>query len=68
MPAADEIALPRWVEALVAFMQRSSAHLTDYFKLPIDAVRRKSVEKYRFEPRPVPLARGGGGCEEFLFE
>ena len=38
MPADDEKALPRWVEALVAFMQRNSAHLTDYFKLPIDAV------------------------------
>ena len=38
VPADDEKALPRWVEALVAFMQRNSAHLTDYFKLPIDAV------------------------------
>jgi KUP system potassium uptake protein len=26
------------VEALFAFMQRNSAHLTDYFRLPIDAV------------------------------
>jgi KUP system potassium uptake protein len=34
----DEKALPRWVEVLVAFMQRNSAHLTDYFKLPIGAV------------------------------
>jgi KUP system potassium uptake protein len=30
----DEKALPRWVEVLVAFMQRNSAHL----KLPIGAV------------------------------
>ena len=38
MPADDEKALPRWVEALVAFMQRNSVHLTDYFKPPIGAV------------------------------
>ena len=38
VPADDEIALPRWVEALVAFMQRNSVHLTDYFKPPIGAV------------------------------
>ena len=34
----DEKALPRMVEALFAFMQRNSAHLTEYFRLPIDAV------------------------------
>ena len=34
----DEKALPRWVEALFAFMQRNSAHLTEYFKLPVEAV------------------------------
>jgi KUP system potassium uptake protein len=34
----DGKALPRWVEALFALMQRNSAHLTDYFKLPPDAV------------------------------
>jgi KUP system potassium uptake protein len=34
----DEKALPRVVEALFAFMQRNSAHLTEYFRLPIDAV------------------------------
>jgi KUP system potassium uptake protein len=34
----DTKALPRWVEALFAAMQRNSAHLTDYFKLPPDAV------------------------------
>jgi KUP system potassium uptake protein len=36
--AGDERALPRWVEALFAVMQRNSTHLTDYFKLPVDAV------------------------------
>jgi len=29
---------PRWLEALFAFMQRNSSHLTDYFRLPSDAV------------------------------
>jgi len=38
VPAADEKALPRWVEALFAVMQRNSAHLTDYFQLPGEAV------------------------------
>jgi KUP system potassium uptake protein len=38
VPGDDAKALPRVVEALFAFMQRNSAHLTDYFKLPIDAV------------------------------
>ena len=38
VPGDDEKALPRWVEALFAFMQRNSAHLTDYFRLPVDAV------------------------------
>jgi KUP system potassium uptake protein len=37
-PRDDTKALPRWVEALFALMQRNSAHLTDYFKLPPDAV------------------------------
>ena len=37
-PRDDTKALPRWVEALFALMQRNSAHLTDYFKLPADAV------------------------------
>jgi KUP system potassium uptake protein len=36
--ADDERALPRWVEALFALMQRNSAHLTDYFRLPVEAV------------------------------
>jgi KUP system potassium uptake protein len=34
----DAKTLPRWVEAAFAFMQRNSAHLTDYFRLPVDAV------------------------------
>ena len=38
VPADDRRALPRWIEALFAFMQRNSAHLTDYFRLPVDAV------------------------------
>jgi len=38
VPSDDKKALPRVIEALFAFMQRNSAHLTDYFRLPIDAV------------------------------
>jgi KUP system potassium uptake protein len=34
----DRMGLPRWVEALFAAMQRNSTHLSDYFKLPPDAV------------------------------
>ena len=34
----DHQGLPRWVEALFAVMQRNSSHVTDYFKLPRDAV------------------------------
>jgi KUP system potassium uptake protein len=37
-PRDDAKALPRWVEAMFALMQRNSTHLTDYFKLPTDAV------------------------------
>jgi KUP system potassium uptake protein len=55
VPADDEIALPRWVEALVAFMQRNTAaHLTDYFKLPIDAVvenRSRNIDLSRDQSR-----------------
>ena len=36
--AEDGKALPRWVEALFALMQRNSARLVDYFRLPRDAV------------------------------
>ena len=38
MPDKDDKALPRVAEALFAFMQRNSAHLTEYFRLPVDAV------------------------------
>ena len=37
-PRDDVAALPRWVEAVFAAMQRNSARLTDYFRLPPDAV------------------------------
>jgi potassium transporter len=37
-PRGDAAALPRWVEALFALMQRNAAHFTDYFTLPPDAV------------------------------
>jgi KUP system potassium uptake protein len=38
MPRDGTKALPRWVEAMFAAMQRNSAHLTNYFRLPADAV------------------------------
>ena len=38
VPDEADKALPRVVEALFAFMQRNSAHLTEYFRLPMDAV------------------------------
>ena len=38
LPRDDAKGLPRWVEAVFALMQRNSAHLTDYFKLPPDEV------------------------------
>jgi KUP system potassium uptake protein len=38
VPDEDDKALPRVAEALFAFMQRNSAHLTEYFRLPMDAV------------------------------
>ena len=34
----DGKGLPRWLEAMYAFMQRNSAHVTDYFQLPADTV------------------------------
>jgi KUP system potassium uptake protein len=34
----DGKGLPRWVEAMFAFMQRNSLHVTDYFRLPADTV------------------------------
>ncbi|MDR3529960.1 MAG: potassium transporter Kup [Rhodopila sp.] len=30
--------LPRFVEAMYSFLQRNSAHVTDYFRLPVDTV------------------------------
>jgi KUP system potassium uptake protein len=38
VPSEDKNKLPRWVEALFAVMQRNSGHVSDYFKLPRDAV------------------------------
>ena len=38
VPSDDEKRVPRWLEALFAAMQRNSAHVSDYFKLPRDAV------------------------------
>jgi KUP system potassium uptake protein len=34
----DAGGLPRWVERVFAFLQRNSAHVTDYFRLPPDTV------------------------------
>jgi KUP system potassium uptake protein len=34
----DGKGLPRWVEAIFAFLQRNSVHVTDYFRLPPDTV------------------------------
>jgi KUP system potassium uptake protein len=38
VPSDSEKGLPRWLEALFAAMQRNSVHVSDYFKLPRDAV------------------------------
>jgi KUP system potassium uptake protein len=38
VPSDDHKGLPRWVEVLFAAMQRNSTHVSDYFKLPRDAV------------------------------
>jgi len=38
IPSNDEKALPGWIEAVFAFMQRNSLHVSDYFRLPPDAV------------------------------
>jgi KUP system potassium uptake protein len=32
------VALPHWLEAMFAFMQRNSVHVSDFFRLPPDAV------------------------------
>jgi KUP system potassium uptake protein len=34
----DGKGLPHWVEAMFAFMQRNSLHVTDYFRLPAETV------------------------------
>jgi KUP system potassium uptake protein len=34
----DGTGLPHWVERLFAFLQRNSAHVTEYFRLPADTV------------------------------
>jgi KUP system potassium uptake protein len=38
VPDEADKALPRMIEALFAFMQRNSSHLTEYLRLPMDAV------------------------------
>ena len=38
VPRGEAKALPRWAEALFAFMQRNASHLTDYFRLPAEQV------------------------------
>jgi KUP system potassium uptake protein len=38
IPREDAKALPRWLEALYAMMQRNSVHVTDFFRLPADQV------------------------------
>jgi len=38
VPKEDESRLPRLVQALFALMQRNASHLTDYCRLPRDAV------------------------------
>jgi KUP system potassium uptake protein len=38
IPGEDAKALPRWLEALYAMMQRNSVHVTDFFRLPADQV------------------------------
>jgi KUP system potassium uptake protein len=34
----DRKGLPRWLEAMFAFMQRNSVHVSDFFRLPADRV------------------------------
>jgi len=38
IPRYDRKGLPRWIEALFAYMQRNSSHVTDYFRLPAESV------------------------------
>ena len=72
--ADDERALPRWVEAVFAVMQRNSAHLTDYFRLPVEAVveigrgragiprRRQTVNGQDFVVAPYKVRRVRAVC------
>jgi len=34
----DGMGVPKWLEALFAFMQRNSVHVSDYFRVPSDAL------------------------------
>jgi KUP system potassium uptake protein len=38
IPSDDKKALPKWIEAMFAFMQRNSLHVSSYLRLPPDAV------------------------------
>ncbi len=38
VPREDGLGVPHWLEALFAFMQRNSSHVTDYFRLPAESV------------------------------
>ncbi len=38
VPRDDARGLPHWVEASFAFLQRNSAHVTEYFRLPAETV------------------------------
>jgi KUP system potassium uptake protein len=38
VPRRDGKGLPRWLEAMFAFMQRNSLHVTDYLGLPAESV------------------------------
>jgi KUP system potassium uptake protein len=38
LPKDDSKGLPKWLEALYALMQRNSVHVSDYFRLPSDAL------------------------------
>jgi KUP system potassium uptake protein len=38
VPRDDAKGLPHWIEAIYSFMQRNSVHVSDYFRLPSDAV------------------------------
>jgi KUP system potassium uptake protein len=38
VPREDRKGLPHWMETLFAFMQRNSVHVSDFFRLPPDAV------------------------------